>query len=241
MSFGSSGIGTAIQRRLQTSVGKRFSRFILVAAGAVVASQITLAVCLGPAGWTAGRSALTAWLAGAAVSYVLSRWAWERKGKPNLLRETLPFWIVSVGTAVVLTLTTKWANQQALAMGMSHIQRVMFAGAAYFLANCVTFLTRFLIFHYILFKDRGAKVSELLSELPASEMPGARAESANGNGSQSTAGDGVVASEPFAAAGSAAGAGANGSSAWAGNAAEHSPGRRPARDDAALPEPGTRR
>jgi len=237
MTLGSTRIGAAVERKLQTSVGKRFSRFILVAAGAVVASQVTLAVCLGPVGWTAGRSALTAWLAGAAVSYVLSRWAWERKGKPNLLRETLPFWIVSVGTAVVLTLTTKWANQHALAMDMSHTERVLFAGAAYFLANCVTFLTRFLIFHYILFRDRGSKVSELVSELPASELPGARTESANG--SQSTVGDGVVASEPFAAAGSAAGV--NGSSAWAGNGAERSPGRVSARDDAAFPEPGTRR
>jgi putative flippase GtrA len=237
MTFGSSRIGAALQRRLQTSVGKRFSRFILVATGAVIASQITLAVCLGPIGWTAGRSALTAWLAGAAVSYVLSRWAWERKGRPNLLKETLPFWIVSVGTAVVLTLTTKWANQRALAMGLPDTERVMFAAAAYFVANCVTFLTRFVIFHYVLFKDRGAKVSELISELPASEMPGARNGSANG--AYST-GDGVVASDPFAAAGSAAGV--NGSSAWAGNGAERSSsGAAPGRGDAALPEPGTRR
>jgi putative flippase GtrA len=243
MTLGSTRIGAAIERRLQTPVGKRFSRFILVAAGAVIASQVTLAMCLGPVGWTAGRSALTAWLVGAAVSYVLSRWAWERKGRPNLLKETLPFWIVAVGTAIVLTLTSKWANQRALAMGMSDNERLLFVGAAYFLANCVTFVTRFLIFHYILFKDRGSTVSELVSELPASERPGARAESANGssqsNGSQSAAGDGVVASEPFAAAGSAAGA--NGSSVWAGNGAERSPGRRSARDDAALPEPGTRR
>src|SRR5215471_5409683 len=176
MTLGSTRIGAAIERRLHTPVGKRFSRFLLVAAGAVIASQATLAVCLGPIGWTAGRSALTAWLVGAAVSYVLSRWAWERKGRPNLLKETLPFWIVAVGTAVVLTTVTKWANQ-----------RLMFVGAAYFLANCVTFLTRFLIFHYILFRDRGSKVSELVSELPASERPGARAESANdsqSNGSQ---------------------------------------------------------
>lgn len=232
MTLGSTRIGAAVERKLQTSIGKRFSRFILVAAGAVIASQITLAVCLGPVGWTAGRSALTAWLAGAAVSYVLSRWAWERKGRPNLLKETLPFWIVSVGTAIVLTLTTKWANQHALAMNMSHTERVLFAGAAYFLANCVTFLTRFLIFHYILFRDRGSKVSELLSELPASERPGARTESANG--SQSTVGDGLVASEPFAA-------GVNGSSGWAGNGAERLPGRMPASDDAAFPEPGARR
>src|SRR5215469_4804866 len=238
MTLGSTRIGAAVERRLQTPVGKRFSRFILVAAGAVIASQVTLAICLGPVGWTAGRSALTAWLAGAAVSYVLSRWAWERKGRPNLLKETLPFWIVSVGTAIVLTVTTKWANQRALAMGLPDTERVMFAAAAYFVANCVTFLTRFLIFHYILFKDRGSKVSELVSELPAAERPGARSSSANGF--QST-GDRVVASEPepFAAAGSAAGG--NGSSAWAGNGAERSPGRRPGREETALPEPGTRR
>jgi len=264
MILGSTRIGMAIQRRLQTSVGKRFSRFILVAAGAVIASQITLTVCLGPLGWTAGRSALTAWLVGAAVSYVLSRWAWERRGRPNLLKETLPFWIVAVGTAIVLTLTTKWANQRALSMGLSHSERVLFVAASYFLANCVTFLTRFLIFHYILFKDRGSKVSELVAELPASERPGATSKSANGtqwaanaavtsngsqagangavaaNGSQSTAGDGVVASEPFAPAGSAAGV--NGSSVWAGDAAERrSPERRPGRDESALPEPDTRR
>ena len=257
MTLGSTRIGAAIERRLHTTVGKRFSRFLLVAAGAVIASQATLAVCLGPIGWTAGRSALTAWLVGAAVSYVLSRWAWERKGRPNLLKETLPFWIVAVGTAIVLTLTAKWANQRALAMDMSDNERMLVVGAAYLLANCVTFLTRFLIFHYILFGDRGSKVSELVSELPASERPGARSESANGgqsngsqpnggqssggqsNGGQSTVVDGVVASEPFAAAGSAAGV--NGSSAWAGNGAERSPGRRTVRDDAALPEPGTRR
>ena len=238
MTVGSSRIGVAVKRRLETSVGKRFSRFIVVAAGAVIASQITLTVCLGPVGWTAGRSAVAAWLVGAAVSYVLSRWAWERKGKPNLLKETLPFWIVAVGTAVVLTLTTKWANQQAISMGMSHVQRVLFVDLAYLLANCVTFVTRFLIFHYILFKDRGSRVSELVSELPASEMPGARPQSdAGGVPSVAAAGEGNG-SEPFAAAGS--GARVNGS-AWSDNAAERSPGRAPARDDAALPEPGTRR
>ena len=236
MTLGSTRIGAAIERRLHTTVGKRFSRFILVATGAVIASQVTLAVCLGPIGWTAGRSALTAWLVGAAVSYVLSRWAWERKGRPNLLKETLPFWIVAVGTAVVLTTVTKWANQRAHAMDLPDTERLMFVGAAYFLANCVTFLTRFLIFHYILFRDRGAKVSELVSELPASERPGAT--SGSDNDFQST-GDGVVASEPFAAAGSASGG--NGSSAWAGNGAERSPDRRPGREETALPEPGTRR
>jgi len=237
MTFGPSRIITAVKSRLQTTVGKRFSRFLLVAAAAVAASQITLTICLGPLGLTAGKSAVAAWVAGAAVSYVLSRWAWERKGRPNLLKETLPFWIVAIGTAVVLTLTAKWANQQAISMGLNDTQQVLFVDACYFLMNCVTFLTRFLIFHYVLFRDRGAKVSELVSELPASEFPGPAPAPA------STAGDGTP-SAPLAAAGSAGRV--NGSPVWS----EASP-RRPAPDEAALseaalseaalPEPGTRR
>jgi putative flippase GtrA len=224
MTFGPSRISAAVRRRLQTTLGKRFSRFVVVAACAVVASQVTLTIFLGPVGWTAGKSAIAAWVVGAAVSYVMSRWAWERKGKPNLLKETLPFWIVAIGTAVVLTLTTKWANEQAIDMGLSHAQRVLFADAAYFVANCVTFLTRFLIFHYVLFKDRGSKVSELVSELPASELPGATSTTAGG-----------AAGDPLAA-GSAGRA--NGSAVWtsADLAAEL-----PSRDETGLPEAGTRR
>lgn len=141
-------------RKARPVVGKRFRRFVLAAAAAFTASQVTLTICLGPLRWTAGASALIAWLMGAATSYLVSRWAWERKGRPQLLRETLPFWIVALGTAVVLTLATKYANQQAFSMGLSHGQRVLFADGAYFVANIGTFLSRFLIFHYVLFADR---------------------------------------------------------------------------------------
>jgi putative flippase GtrA len=242
MTFGPSRVSDAVKRRLQTSVGKRFSRFVLVAAAAVVASQLTLTLCLGPAGLTAGRSALAAWIAGAAVSYVLSRWAWERKGKPNLLKETLPFWIVAVGTAVVLTLTTKWANQQAISMDLGHAQKVLFDDGAYFVANCVTFLTRFVIFHYVLFRDRGSRVPELLSELPASELPGAGTEAPAGDRTaRAVGGDVRSAAAPFAAAGSAARVNGKPSSAWAGHSAERSPRRRTAPDETTLPEPGSHR
>ncbi len=220
---------TATQRKLRTSTGKRFSRFVLVAAAAVAASQITLTVCLGPAGMTAGRSALAAWLAGAAVSYVLSRWAWERKGRPHLIRETLPFWLVSVGTAIVLTLTTKFANQQALSMGLSHVQRVLFADAAYLVANTLTFLTRFVIFHYVLFADRGPKAGR----------PVLTVVDGHSGVECSSSPEGTAGPWPLAASGSAARAG--GSPAWAGSAAERSPARRMSPDSGALPEPGARR
>jgi putative flippase GtrA len=196
-------LAAALKRRLKTRLGKHFSRFVLVAVAAVAASQITLTICLGLAGLTAGISAIAAWLAGAAVSYVLSRWAWERKGRPHLLKETLPFWLVALGTAVVLTLTTKWANHQAHSMGLNHTQTVAFDALAYFIANCVTFLTRFVIFHYVLFADRGSRVPPS----PAAPLPSGDAAAAE------------AASDPFAAAVAARVSGA----AWAGGPGEAPP------------------
>ena len=86
-----------LQTRLRSMVVKRFLRFAPAALCAVAATQITYIICLGPANLTAGVAGFAGWFAGAAVSYVISRWAWERKGRPHLLKETLPFVAVSLG------------------------------------------------------------------------------------------------------------------------------------------------
>lgn len=158
-------------RRTRPVVGRRFRRFGVAAAAAFAASQLTLTVLLGPLRWTAGTAALIAWLIGAATSYLVSRWAWERRGRPRVLRETVPFWVVSLGTGVVLTFATKYAHQRAIAMGLSHGQQVLFADGAYFAANVVTFLCRFLIFHYLLFADR--KPGRIAPAAPAPALAGA--------------------------------------------------------------------
>jgi putative flippase GtrA len=134
-------------------------RFVPVSLAAVAASQLTLATLVGITRLSAGTSAVLASMAGAAVSYVLSRWAWERKGVPHVLKETLPFWTVSVSAWIVLGVVSHFASKWAISMGFSHWQRVVVVNAAYLMANCVTFVTRFAIFHYILFADRGSKGS----------------------------------------------------------------------------------
>jgi putative flippase GtrA len=218
-------IVSAVHSKLRTTVGKRFSRFVLVAIASLASSIIMLNVLLGVFRLTAGLSGVLGAITGAAVSYVLSRWAWERKGRPHLLKETLPFWLISLGSWTVLGLTSHYASVWAVSMGHTHWQRVVIVDGAYLLANCVTFLSRFLIFHYVLFADRGAKVSE--SVLSAAEAAGVPEP------------DDLALSEPLAASGS--GARAGGSPAWAAGAAERSAGRRPPADRPTLPEPGTRR
>jgi putative flippase GtrA len=149
----------SLRRRLRTNTGKRFMRFVPVSLAAVAASQITLATLVGVTRLSAGTSAVLASIAGAAVSYILSRWAWERKGRPHVLKETLPFWAVAVSAWIVLGVTSHYASVWATSNGLSHWERVAVVNAAYLMANCVTFVTRFAIFHYVLFADRGSRAS----------------------------------------------------------------------------------
>ena len=163
-------IVTGVQSKLRTTIGKRFSRFVLVAIASLASSILTLSLLLGVFHMSGGLAGILSAIVGAGVSYVLSRWAWERKGRPHLLKETLPFWLVSLGSWTVLGLTSHYASVWALSMGHTHWERVLIVDGAYLVANCVTFLTRFLIFHYLLFADRGSGLSE--SVVSAAEAAG---------------------------------------------------------------------
>jgi putative flippase GtrA len=181
-----------IRRKLETEAGKRFSRFIPVAIAAVVSSQVTLAILTG-VNMSAGKAALCASIVGAAVSYLLSRWAWERKGRPDLLRETVPFWLLSFAVWGVLSLVTHYAGAYALHHHLHHIQKHLVVQGTYFAANCVTFVLRFLIIHYVLFADRRRQtetadqaMAAAPTEAPKTAGPAAEA-LGNGSGVQDLA------------------------------------------------------
>lgn len=147
-----------LRRKLRTGGGRRLVRFAPAALAALIATQVTYFICQ-LAHVSAGIAGAAGWVAGAFVSYVLSRWAWERKGRPHLLKETLPFWMISLGVLVVLTLTSKFAHAEARHLGLHRFEEVVFAQGLYLAANCVTFVIRFLIFHYVLFADRTSGAS----------------------------------------------------------------------------------
>jgi len=147
----------ALANRLRTKFGTQFVRFALVAVVSLVASELALAILVGPLHRTGGISGVSAAIVGSVVSYFLSRKAWGRKGKPNVLREMVPFWLVSIGAWLVLGLATKLGVHIAVSLDAHHFKKHLIIGGVYFLANCLTFVIRFLIFHYILFADRSAK------------------------------------------------------------------------------------
>lgn len=175
MALVSNRLAEAVQRRARSKIGVRFGRFAISAVAALGANEITVAVCLA-VNMNAGSAAALGWLAGAIVSYVLARWAFGRKGKPHLLRETLPFWIVSAMVFVVLFLATKLGSHAAGWLNLHGTERVGFVVGVNFLANCITFLARFIFFHYVLFVDRGSAAAAVPAAFGTPEERFVRAE-----------------------------------------------------------------
>jgi hypothetical protein len=147
---------TARRRTFPGALGVRFARFAGAAAAALTATEAALTIGNGVFHLTATKAALVSWFAGAVTSYTLSRWAWNRRGRPDVLRETLPFWVISLLVIAFLTLANKLGYESATWLHLTGARHVLWVDFVWLVANCGTFLLRFLIFHYVLFTDTPA-------------------------------------------------------------------------------------
>jgi len=173
MALADNRLNAALWGKLRSKVGVRFTRFVVVAAVSLTVTEIALTLCNGVFHMTSTPAALVSWFCGAVVSYVLSRWAWERKGKPDVLRETVPFWVISVVVVVILTLAVKFAYHSASWLGLTGVKHVLWVDFIWLVANCFTFLLRFVIFHYVLFAER-TTAARAAATGPDSVPPGTR-------------------------------------------------------------------
>jgi hypothetical protein len=147
---------TARELRLRGALGSRFARFAGAALAALTATEAALTICNGVFRLTSTPAALVSWFAGAVVSYGLSRWAWNRQGRPDVLRETIPFWAISVAVVAALTLANEFGYRSAAWLHLRGAKHVLWVDFVWLAANFGTFLLRFAIFHYVLFTNRAA-------------------------------------------------------------------------------------
>jgi putative flippase GtrA len=146
----------ALELRLRSALRSRFARFAGAALAALTATETALTICNGVFRLTATPAALVSWFVGAVVSYALSRWAWNRKGRPDVLRETIPFWLISLAVIATLTLANKFGYRSAAWLHLTGAGHVLWVDFVWLVANLGTFLLRFAIFHRVLFTDRAA-------------------------------------------------------------------------------------
>ena len=152
MAITSSRLGETLTRKVRTTLGIRFGRFAVAAIAAFSTSEIVYVICAAPLALSSTEATLVGWFSGVVVSYLLSRWAWERKGCPSLLKETVPFCVVSAIVIVVLEVADKYLGYHPATWWHLHgAERALYLAAVYGVANLFTFLVRFLFFHYVLF------------------------------------------------------------------------------------------
>lgn len=152
MAITSSRLGETLTRKARSTLGIRFGRFAIAALSAFATSEIVYVICAAPLALSATVATLVGWFSGVVVSYLLSRWAWERKGRPSLLKETVPFCVVSAIVIVVLELADKYLGYHpATWWHLRGTERALYLAAVYGVANLFTFLVRFVFFHYVLF------------------------------------------------------------------------------------------
>ena len=141
------------------SLRARGGTFLRYAAGSVVAfgcSEIVLIGAYTLLGVGARTCAILAWLAGAVPNYVLNRrWAWRKQGRAAFLRETLPYWAITLGTAAFAVGATSLADGWVHRSVSSRGEQSLLFGGVYFVAYGIVFVVKFVLFDKIVFSGRG--------------------------------------------------------------------------------------
>lgn len=102
-------------------------------------------------------ASVVAFVAGAVPNYLMNRrWAWQRSDKPDPVRETLPYAVIIIVTALTAILVTTLADEWVVGHVDSHTWQVILVGAAFLGTYGVMFVLKFLLFDRLIFARRGA-------------------------------------------------------------------------------------
>jgi len=128
------------------------------AAGSVVAfgcSEVVLMAAYGLLGTRAWTAASLAWVAGAVPNYILNRrWAWKRRGRAQFLRETLPYWVITLSTAAMAVGTTSLVDNWVRSSVNGRGEQSLLLGVVYLAAYGVVFAVKFVLFDKWVFAGR---------------------------------------------------------------------------------------
>ena len=118
-------------------------------AGSVIAagcSEVVLVVCYGLLGLPPALSSTVAWLAGAIPNYWLNRsWTWQRKGRPSLRREVLPYVAIILATLLLAALVTKGVDAWLRQADVSGTARTVAVAAAFLGVYVIMFAVRYVM------------------------------------------------------------------------------------------------
>jgi putative flippase GtrA len=113
---------------------------------ATVCSEVTFVVLYGLLDVDTTWSSILSWLAGAVPNFWLNRnWAWQRRGRPSLRRELLPYVVIILTTLVLATVLTHLADVWLHDAGVGSSLRVALVAAVFLGTYVVVFVLRFFL------------------------------------------------------------------------------------------------
>lgn len=130
--------------RRRSTLGKA-SRFVVVSVVTVVVGQILLFGLFVGLDWSASWANAVAFVLSGILSYVLNRnWTWGRRGRSDLWREVVPFWVIAVLGLAVSTWMADIAARRAQELTNSRLLQGVAVDAAVFLSVGVLWVAKYL-------------------------------------------------------------------------------------------------
>jgi putative flippase GtrA len=109
-------------------------------------------------------ASLLAFVAGAVPNYLMNRyWAWRRRGRPDRMREVLPYAMIVVVTALTAILVTTAADRWVRDHVTAHPVQVILVSAAFLATYGTMFILKFVLFDRFIFVDRAARTPDTTS------------------------------------------------------------------------------
>ena len=122
---------------------------------AFVVSAVTVTVCFSGLHMGATGSAVVAFFAGAIPNWILNRrWAWQKRGRDGMGRETTLYVIVSVVSLVLSTAATKLTAEAAI--GSGRLTRDVLVTFSYMFSTVVLTGLKYLAYDRWVFVDRAS-------------------------------------------------------------------------------------
>lgn len=136
-------------RFYNTPQGKKLFRYSMVSVISTGVAQLTLFIVYGVLRlWSAVPCNIFANVVAAVPSYYLNRsWAWGKSGKSHVLREVVPFWVMSFAGMALSIITVGAAEHWGKAHGLHHLGLTIVVQGANLFAFAVLWVVKFLIFN----------------------------------------------------------------------------------------------
>jgi putative flippase GtrA len=113
---------------------------------AAVCSEVVLVTCYGILGLAPAASSTIAWVAGAVPNYWLNRtWTWQRRGRPSLRHEVLPYVVIILATLLLAAVVTAGVDAWLRGLDISGTVRTSAVAGAFLGVYVIMFVVRYLL------------------------------------------------------------------------------------------------